>query len=79
MPPQRPVMMMQLPRDLPVAIPAAYAGTAGAAGAAVPKTKNSNKLADFSRKQVTAPSQLLKSALHQALRKYRAGHSALTS
>lgn len=68
--------MMQPPQDLPVEIPAACAG---AAAVAVPGTKNGNELGRFPGKASCNPSPAVKSALHQALRKYRAGHSPLTS
>lgn len=68
--------MMQPPQDLPVETPAAYAG---AAAVAVPGTKNGNELGRFLGKTSYNPSPAVKSALHQALRKYRAGHSPLTS
>lgn len=68
--------MTQPPQDLPVAIPAAYAG---AAAVAAPGTKNGNELGRFLGKASCNPSPAVKSALHQALRKYRAGHSPLTS
>lgn len=74
-PPRCPAMM-QPPQDPPVATPAAYAG---AAAAAAPGTKNGSELGRLLGKANCNPSPAVKFALHQALRKYKAGHSPLTS